>query len=132
MPGGDRTGPMGMGPATGRGAGYCRGNAMPGYANRWGDWGAGRGFGMGRGGGRGSGFGRGGYGRGRRNRFFATGVPGWAWDRGAVDPSATVSSRVAGTREQERRYLEQQAESLRAELEELNSRLAQLKTDKET
>ena len=29
MPGGDRTGPMGMGPMTGRGAGYCGGAARP-------------------------------------------------------------------------------------------------------
>lgn len=33
MPGGDGTGPMGMGPMTGRGAGYCAGNDVPGYAN---------------------------------------------------------------------------------------------------
>ena len=32
MPGGDRTGPMGQGPMTGRGAGYCAGFGMPGYA----------------------------------------------------------------------------------------------------
>ncbi len=30
MPGGDQTGPMGMGPMTGRGAGYCNGFAVPG------------------------------------------------------------------------------------------------------
>ena len=29
MPGGDRTGPMGMGPMTGRGAGYCGGTMTP-------------------------------------------------------------------------------------------------------
>ncbi len=33
MPGGDGTGPMGFGPGTGRGAGYCRGYSLPGYAN---------------------------------------------------------------------------------------------------
>jgi len=53
MPGGDRTGPWGLGPRTGRTAGYN----MPGYANP----GYGRRFG--RGGGRG--FGRGFWGRGR-------------------------------------------------------------------
>ena len=31
MPGGDRTGPAGMGPMTGRAAGYCTGNPAPGY-----------------------------------------------------------------------------------------------------
>ncbi|MFW5971797.1 MAG: DUF5320 domain-containing protein, partial [Desulfovermiculus sp.] len=30
MPGGDRTGPMGMGPMTGRGAGFCAGMNQPG------------------------------------------------------------------------------------------------------
>jgi hypothetical protein len=33
MPGGDRTGPAGLGPMTGRGAGYCAGFDVPGYAN---------------------------------------------------------------------------------------------------
>ncbi|MFY9375325.1 MAG: DUF5320 domain-containing protein, partial [Kiritimatiellia bacterium] len=49
MPRGDRTGPQGAGPMTGRGAGTCAGAATPGYA----------GGGYGRGGGRG-GCGRGG------------------------------------------------------------------------
>ena len=71
MPRGDGTGPMGMGPMTGRAAGFCAGYGMPGYMNPV----AGRGFGMGFG--RGRGFGGGG-GRGWRNRFYATGLPGWA------------------------------------------------------
>jgi hypothetical protein len=33
MPGGDGTGPMGWGPRSGRGAGYCAGYNRPGYAN---------------------------------------------------------------------------------------------------
>ncbi|MBN1289121.1 MAG: DUF5320 domain-containing protein [Actinobacteria bacterium] len=33
MPGGDRTGPSGMGPLTGRGAGYCSGSDAPGFMN---------------------------------------------------------------------------------------------------
>ena len=33
MPGGDGTGPQGLGPMTGRGAGYCAGFDTPGYAN---------------------------------------------------------------------------------------------------
>ena len=56
MPGGDRTGPMGAGAMTGRGAGFCAGFGLPGYANPVGrggaGWGRGRGF-------RGRGFGRG-------------------------------------------------------------------------
>jgi len=53
MPGGDGTGPMGMGPMTGRAAGFCAGYPVPGTMNPI----AGRGFGFGRG--RGFGFGRG-------------------------------------------------------------------------
>ncbi|MBN2467689.1 MAG: DUF5320 domain-containing protein [Deltaproteobacteria bacterium] len=33
MPRGDGTGPAGFGPMTGRGAGYCAGYAVPGFAN---------------------------------------------------------------------------------------------------
>jgi len=75
MPGGDRTGPMGMGSMTGRAAGYCAGYPVPGFMNPVG----GRGFGgggWGRGGG-GGGWGRGG-GRGWRHGYYATGLPGWA------------------------------------------------------
>lgn len=53
MPRGDRTGPAGLGPMTGRGLGYCSGSAQPGFASGWG----GRGMGRGRGWGRGMGFG---------------------------------------------------------------------------
>ena len=58
MPGGDRTGPRGFGPMTGRGMGWCAG--------------ANRGYGPGRA----NMFG-GGRGRGWRHRYYATGVPGW-------------------------------------------------------
>ena len=46
MPGGDRTGPAGLGPMTGRAAGYCAGYATPGFTNPFpgrGFWGGGRG-----------------------------------------------------------------------------------------
>jgi hypothetical protein len=72
MPAGDRTGPRGMGPRSGRAAGYCAGFERPGYANPAPD----RGFGMDFGRGRGFG-GRGGGGRGWRHMFHATGKPGW-------------------------------------------------------
>ena len=56
MPRGDRTGPAGMGPMTGRAAGYCAGSSVPGFMNSFGGrlgggfgWGRGRGMGMGRG-----------------------------------------------------------------------------------
>ena len=44
MPGGDRTGPLGLGPGTGRTFGYCYGFDTPGYTK-----GRGRGMGRGRG-----------------------------------------------------------------------------------
>jgi len=57
MPRGNGTGPMGMGPMTGRAAGLCAGFRVPGFANFMGGRGTwGRGFGMGRGQGRRSGF----------------------------------------------------------------------------
>jgi hypothetical protein len=56
MPRGDGTGPMGMGPMTGRGAGFCTGFAAPGYVNPVG-------YGCGLGGG-----------RGFRRMFYATGL----------------------------------------------------------
>ena len=64
MPLGDRTGPRGYGPMTGRGLGYCAGFSSPGFTKGPG-MGLGRGFGRGFGRGSGRGFGRGqGYGRG--------------------------------------------------------------------
>ena len=61
MPGGDGTGPLGMGSMTGRAAGYCAGNDVAGYANAipGGFGGRVRGMGFGRGRGFGRGFGRG-------------------------------------------------------------------------
>ena len=64
MPGGDRTGPMGQGPMTGRGAGFCSGNRMSGYAGA----GWGRGF-------RGPSSWNFRGGRGWRNRFYAIDAP---------------------------------------------------------
>ncbi len=56
MPGGDRKGPMGEGPMTGRGLGLCAGNDTPGSvtdANQMRGMGRGMGRGFGRGMGRG-------------------------------------------------------------------------------
>lgn len=81
MPRGDGTGPAGMGPMTGRSAGYCAGYQVPGYANNAGFRG-GRGFG--RGGNRG--------GRGFRNRFYGD-VPELGWRAQQVAPAAPVMPR---------------------------------------
>ncbi len=100
MPGGNGTGPMEMGPMTGRGAGYCAGYQMPGYANPIPGRGCGRGFGFG--GGRGRGFG------------FAQGA------RWGMMPYAAPSA------EQEREALKSQAENLEAALADIRQRLAGL------
>ena len=76
MPGGDKTGPQGMGPMTGRGAGFCAGYGVPGYTNP--GYGQGLAFGA---------FG----GRGRRNRFFATSRPGWRHFAGMSFPEPLVA-----------------------------------------
>jgi hypothetical protein len=111
MPRGNGTGPMGMGPMTGRGAGYCAGNTTPGYASGFG-FGAGRGFGSGFGAGRGFGSGFG-AGRGYRNRFFATGVPGWA----ATAAPAAVDEKA---------FLKNQSDFLENQLQQIKKRITEL------
>ncbi|MBN2445349.1 MAG: DUF5320 domain-containing protein [Phycisphaerae bacterium] len=114
MPGGDRTGPNGMGPMTGRAAGLCVGNPGPGYMNPTG------GFGFGRMGGRG-----GGGGRGRRNRFYATGLTGW--QRAGMNWTPNAVSAMTG--EPELAVLRRQADSLGRTLAEIQRRIAELETN---
>ena len=78
MPRGDRTGPSGFGPMTGRGAGFCAGYSMPGYMNPI-PGGAGTGFGQG--------FGGRGGGRGWRNQYYATGLTGWQRAASGLPPA---------------------------------------------
>jgi hypothetical protein len=58
-------------------------------------------------------------GRGHRNRFFATGLPGWA--RADFD-----SSNVSGT---ELDALKQQAKDLQSSLEQINQRIEHLEKE---
>ena len=119
MPRGDRTGPRGFGPMTGRGAGFCAGYTMPGYMNPV----VGRGFG-------GRGFGGGG--RGWRNQFYATGLPGWAragmgvpaWGAGpypytAPPPPAMPAGAEVEALKAQAGYLEQTLEALRQRIQTL-------------
>jgi len=126
MPRGDRTGPMGMGPMTGRGAGYCAGYDVPGYMNP----GPGRGYGYGYG--MGGGRGRGG-GRGWRNWYYATGLPGWAragyapaW--GAPPPMYGPYAAPPATPapEQEAEMLQTQVKWLQEQMDAINRRLEEL------
>ena len=108
MPGGDRTGPMGMGPMTGRRAGFCGGAGVPGCMNHR------RGARLGQGQGRGRG------GRGRRNMFHATGLPGWMRSGVAgVAPAEVPASEV------ERQSLQDQVKTLQSQLDEVKRQLAQ-------
>ncbi len=102
MPRGDRTGPLGMGAMTGRGAGFCTGYPAPGYANPV----LGGGFGA-----------RGG--RGWRNRLYATGQPGWAWANGPAF--------VPPTQEQQTASLSAEAERLKSILADIERQLDQLR-----
>jgi len=132
MPGGDGTGPGGMGPMTGRAAGFCAGYPVPGYTNPVG----GRGyFGMGRGGG-----------WGRRNMFYATGVPGWqrfgsgypayggAAPYGGVAPYGAPYGGPYGpatTKEQELDMLKGQAEYFEDALDGIKKRITELEAKSE-
>ena len=116
MPGGDRTGPMGMGPMTGRAAGFCAGFGAPGFASG--------GPGLGRGWGRG--FGRG-WGRGYG--WQAPAAPGFRW----AAPQATVpagpwSARQI-TREEELEYLKGQADMLKQEMDAISGRIGQIESE---
>jgi uncharacterized membrane protein len=112
MPRGNGTGPRGMGRSSGRGAGFCAGYDMPGFSNPV----LGRGFGMGVG--RGGGFPGG---RGWRNCFFATGLPGSMRFGGG---NAVQDTAMRPDPEMEKQALRAQVEGLETELDFVKKRLA--------
>lgn len=129
MPRGDRTGPMGMGPMTGRGAGYCAGYDMPGYAHPYPRGGYGRGWGLGRGRGWGLGMGRGGhwrhsaYGPGRRAAYYPGYYgPGWGAPPPAYAPYEPTPQEELGA-------LKEQAQWLQQELEATSQRIGELEAE---
>jgi hypothetical protein len=117
MPRGDRTGPTGMGPMTGKAAGFCAGYSMPGFMNTIGGRGGGRGF---------------------RHWYYSTGLPGWArtgsgyqaWG-GPVQPFVPQAGTFAPlmTSEQELDVLKQQAEFFQDELGKINKCIEQLEAE---
>ncbi len=116
MPGGNGTGPSGMGPMTGRAAGYCAGYSLPGYINV-----LRRRFSLGRG------IGRGG--------FRGSPAPGFGLGRGGLPRSmerfpgyskASVSPYQAPTKEEERSFLEEQSKLLKEEIKGLEKRIEEL------
>ena len=124
MPRGDGTGSRGMGPMTGRRGGFCAGYGVPGYANPGPSWGLGR-------------FGGRGGGRGYRNWYCATGVPGWArfcyapaW---CAPPQAWQGPQVPPLgypqQPQETQFLKQQAAWLQEQLQSIQERIAELEQE---
>jgi hypothetical protein len=94
MPGYDGTGPMGMGPMTGGGRGFCSPWGMGG--GRW--W----------------------YGRSRWTPYA----------RPYYSPSVFSPFTPRMTREQEMEFLKNEAQAMRDELKELETRIGQLSTEK--
>ncbi|MFP3872625.1 MAG: DUF5320 domain-containing protein [Candidatus Natronoplasma sp.] len=129
MPRGDGTGPEGLGPATGRGLGYCTGHSTPGYT---------KGVGLGLARGRGRGIGRGlarGFrgGRGRGRRVAVPGRPRRALvsRRIPVDYTVPAGGTVSPhygeyTEEEELEDLKAYAEDLKAELDAVDERIDEL------
>ena len=105
MPAGDGTGPYGMGPMTGRRAGYCAGYNAPGYAN----FAPGRGMG---------------WGRGRQWRRRWTYSPP-AWGAAPYAPYAAPP-----TPEDEVEALKAQAEWLQDQLQAISQRITELEGEK--
>lgn len=102
MPRGDKTGPEGAGPMTGRAAGYCAGHDVPGYTSRRPRWG----------------FGRGG-GHGHRHWFHATGLPGWLRGRRLPLGDAPLPPEDLGS-------LKEHEQALRRTLTEIQGRIREM------
>jgi hypothetical protein len=124
MPFGDGTGPNGMGPMTGRAAGYCAGYSVPGYMNPIG--------------GRGMGWRRGGFGgRGNRYWYYATGLPFWA--RAGYSPGYAAAPQYAAaqspygwpqpSKEDQLKALKSQADAMKQNLEDINSMIQDLEKE---
>ena len=128
MPRGDRTGPNGMGPMSGRVSGYCANYENPGFLNRCFGRGPGAGFGQNRrSGGRGGGLGwrnmfrniglrqpnQNSAGQGRR-----AGWPGWIRFGNYSAPQSNPDT--------EKQVLKDQVEVLKTELDLLQKRLDEL------
>ncbi len=107
MPRGDGTGPMGLGPMSGRGAGYCNGYSVSGFAN------PALGFG---------------FGRGMRRRFWATGIPGWAYFSGSptAAPFMPINQDAGIDPAAEVRMLKSQIEMMEQSLTNAKERLNEL------
>jgi len=112
MPRGDGTGPLGLGPMTGRAMGYCAGFPVPGYLNPgygWGWFGRGRGLGW------------------RRWRRWAWAYPYAGWVYPPAVPFAPFGPVDAKSQAE---FLREQARILEEELGAVRERLAELEKEK--
>jgi hypothetical protein len=118
MPFRDRTGPGGLGPRTGRAMGFCANFPSPGSANSF----LGKGWsGHGKTGGSGL-FGRG---HGWRCQYWATGLPGWTregYGYPVYEPGVKTKEEIT--------VLQNQADFLKRQLEEIQNRIDTLEKDK--
>ena len=108
MPRGDRTGPNGMGPMTGRGLGYCNDYASPGFTR-----------GIPRGG---AGFN---YGRGLRRGFRG----GFGYDHRFQYPNCFNHAVPQYSAKDEAKYLETEIDALKNELTAMEKRLSELQKE---
>ncbi len=109
MPRGDRKGPEGRGPMTGRAMGFCAGYNQPGFTNNAPAMGYGRGMGRGF---------RGGFGRGAGRRFEY----GYPMD---------YETSMIPTKEEEMNSLKDQAARLKRSLNDIQKRLEELEKEEE-
>lgn len=105
MPRRDRTGPMGMGPMTGRGFGPCGEIGLPRSAHPFPGWGSRR---------------RGGPGRGGLRRSYVPPMP---------DRFAPAWAAPSVSREQEQDWLKAQAADMEEALKQIRERLNELEQD---
>ncbi len=112
MPRGNRTGPWGMGPRTGRGLGYCAGYPSPGYTK-------GPGMGLGR---------SYGWGRGWRGVGWSQGRRFYSYPSDMIPPESIPSSFSAP--EEESKYLENTLIALKKEVEFIEKRIEELASKK--
>ncbi|MBN2426348.1 MAG: DUF5320 domain-containing protein [Calditrichaceae bacterium] len=114
MPLGDRTGPLGYGPMTGRASGYCAGYPGPGYINLSSGWGFG--FGRGR--------------RGRGNWFLGAGRGWWPQTVYGYPYHRDYLYKTEISKEDEIELLKRQADQMQKMLSEVNRRMQELESDK--
>ena len=117
MPGGDRTGPAGQGPATGRRLGYCVGYETPGYTGEFEPL-RGRSFAYG-------------MGRGPATRPGRGGGRGWRWQFCKLPPryySGHPWMRPL-SKEEEAELLRGQAEEMKLAQKDIEKRINELENE---